>query len=624
MQILRKSPTLSRLRHLPAGLRAKATQRVGGLAVRVAPYYKSAFLRRTDFIGITGSCAKTTTKDLVGAVLASRHKGKTSRDSRNLPSGIARTILRVAPTDEFCAVELSGTMADSGATFKDMLDLVAPKIGIVTNVGTDHIAEFKTPENIAKVKGQLVEALPEDGVAILNADDDRVLAMRSRCRCRVVTCGSSQDADVRATEVRSEWPEPLSLRVHHGENSATVTTQLHGEFWAQPVAAAIATGLEMGVPLEAAAAAVGSVQAFARRMEPVDRDDGVSFICDCAKTPIGAVPITFDFMKKAKAKRKIIVVGSLADFPSSSSNTPYISVAKQGLEAADIVVFAGRWAAKVLTVKKNAPPGAMEIFPSVSSARAFLRNTLRPGDLVLLKGGKKDLLPTLIETTRKRDETAAQSAPPKSRSIADKLLGGRSGSASGGEQQRSGAITLPFRREAAGLQVIVGLGNPGANLKDTPHNVGHRALDELATALGLSWTSADRAMVACGAQGDVDLCLIKPMTPLNVCGTVVAELSQGIGFAASECIVVYDDADTPLGNVRLRLHGGDGGHRGIRSVILEMGTFEIRRLKIGVGRPESGNNLSEHVLTSFDEESRAKADAACSSAAKRLNDMIGK
>ncbi len=134
-----------------------------------------------------------------------------------------------------------------------------PHVGIVTVVGTDHIRKFGSLDAIAAEKGELIASLPTDGLAILNADDARVLAMRQRSMARVVTFGRAPKADLRAFSVAAAWPQRLTLGIGWQGEFAVVNTQLVGEFWVSSVLAALACALEFGFSL---AEAVPIIEAF--------------------------------------------------------------------------------------------------------------------------------------------------------------------------------------------------------------------------------------------------------------------------------------------------------------------------------------------------------------------------
>lgn len=143
------------------------------------------FLRKTTFIGIVGSNGKTMTKIMCGTVLGTRYQGSFRENSVNFESAIPGSVLQARRSDEYCIVELS--VGKGPGSLRNPLAIVKPRIGVVTCIGSDHRSDFGSEDAIAREKGRLIRELPADGVAVLNADDPRVIAMRSECRARVIT-----------------------------------------------------------------------------------------------------------------------------------------------------------------------------------------------------------------------------------------------------------------------------------------------------------------------------------------------------------------------------------------------------------------------------------------------------
>jgi PTH1 family peptidyl-tRNA hydrolase len=151
------------------------------------------------------------------------------------------------------------------------------------------------------------------------------------------------------------------------------------------------------------------------------------------------------------------------------------------------------------------------------------------------------------------------------------------------------------------VKLIAGLGNPGATYENTPHNVGFDVVDALAQRLQLGWknSSGFHAHVARTTCAGEALLLVKPQTFMNLSGTSVAPLLRYYGGEPKDLTVVSDDADLPLGKLRIRAAGGSGGHRGLASVIEALGTEAFSRVRLGVGR-EDRQGLADHVLGKFD------------------------
>jgi PTH1 family peptidyl-tRNA hydrolase len=167
--------------------------------------------------------------------------------------------------------------------------------------------------------------------------------------------------------------------------------------------------------------------------------------------------------------------------------------------------------------------------------------------------------------------------------------------------------------------VVVGLGNPGPEYRGSRHNVGQRVLDRLVreTFRG-SWRRDDSILLARGTWRGEPVRLVKPVAFMNVSGPVVARALGRLHAAPADLILVYDDIDLPLGTVRVRMKGSHGGHRGVRSVIDALGTQEIRRVKVGVGRPDAKEAVPDHVLAPFTHEELPVVETAVAAAAERV------
>lgn len=154
------------------------------------------------------------------------------------------------------------------------------------------------------------------------------------------------------------------------------------------------------------------------------------------------------------------------------------------------------------------------------------------------------------------------------------------------------------------MKLIVGLGNPGKKYENTPHNVGFEVLDRLCGDCGGVFRLALRfqAEVARVRRGSDELLLCKPQTYMNCSGESVAPLLRYYRCLAEEMIVVLDDADLALGRLRIRGQGSSGGHRGVASIIEQVGVSAFARVKLGIGRGESRRSLVSHVLGKLDGE----------------------
>jgi len=148
------------------------------------------------------------------------------------------------------------------------------------------------------------------------------------------------------------------------------------------------------------------------------------------------------------------------------------------------------------------------------------------------------------------------------------------------------------------LLLIVGLGNPGGEYEDTRHNAGFMLVDRLSRDYSVKLKKGGKGLWGEGRIAGEEVILLKPMTYMNLSGLAIAEVLQKHPLPPESIIAAFDDCDLPLGKVRIRKGGGSGGHRGLASLINTIGTREFPRIRLGVGRPSSGD-IVDYVLSPF-------------------------
>jgi PTH1 family peptidyl-tRNA hydrolase len=161
------------------------------------------------------------------------------------------------------------------------------------------------------------------------------------------------------------------------------------------------------------------------------------------------------------------------------------------------------------------------------------------------------------------------------------------------------------------VKLIVGLGNPGREYRDTRHNIGFMVVDEIARRHGIGWASGPSqiAETLVGKKfGSVPLMLAKPLTYMNLSGDVVAGLTRYFDIDVADLFIVVDEAALPFGRLRARARGSAGGHNGLKSVIERLGTTEFPRLRLGVGRGDGRRDLADHVLAKFERSEQAELE----------------
>jgi UDP-N-acetylmuramoyl-tripeptide--D-alanyl-D-alanine ligase len=340
-----------------------------------------SMLSRTCVIGITGSAGKTTTKELLHAALATRHRCTKSSNSNNQLYDVARSLLSSAPWTRFCVQEIGASVP---GTFAPMMALLKPQVAVVTNVGNDHIQAFRTREAVAAEKVRLVASLPADGIAVLNADDPLVAAMASHCNARIVTYGMRSAAQFRAEVMTDKWPDRLALRIHHDNDTVLASTQLLAPYQATNVLAAVATACSLGISLEQAAQAVGRHEPMLGRMSVYRSARGVTVIRDDWKAPDWSLLKAVQYIADARAARKLIVIGTISD--SGGRRHLYRNAVAGAVAAADRVLLVGPRAAAASRRLGTVGGEKLLAFALAQDAARWLTDFVREGDLVLLKG----------------------------------------------------------------------------------------------------------------------------------------------------------------------------------------------------------------------------------------------
>ncbi|MFG6193830.1 UDP-N-acetylmuramoyl-tripeptide--D-alanyl-D-alanine ligase [Nonomuraea sp. JJY05] len=273
---------------------------------------QAAALPKVTVIGVTGSAGKTSTKDLLARLTARVGPTIAPVGSFNNELGHPLTVLRADLETRFMVLELA---ARNIGHIKDLTRIAPPQIGVVLNVGTAHLGVFGGKEAIAKAKGELVEALPRTGVAVLNADDPLVRAMASRTDARVTFFGRGESASIRAEGVTVDARGRASFTLRTPSGSAPVSLQLYGEHAVDNALAAAAAGYELGLPVATIAAELSQATPLSRwRMEVTDRADGVTVVNDAYNANPDSMRAAFAaFEVLGRGRRRFAVIAALRE-----------------------------------------------------------------------------------------------------------------------------------------------------------------------------------------------------------------------------------------------------------------------------------------------------------------------
>ncbi|MEV6809655.1 UDP-N-acetylmuramoyl-tripeptide--D-alanyl-D-alanine ligase [Streptomyces sp. NPDC017248] len=341
-------------------------------------------------VALTGSAGKTSTKDLIAQVLGRKAPTVFTPGSLNNEIGLPLTALTATEETRFLVLEMG---ARGIGHIRYLAGLTPPKIGLVLNVGTAHIGEFGGREQIAQAKGELVEALPADGTAVLNADDPLVRAMASRTQAKVVLFGESAEADVRAENVRLTDSGQPAFRLHTPSGASDVTMRLYGEHHVSNALAAAAVAHELGMSAAEIALALSEAGSLSRwRMEVTERPDGVTIVNDAYNAnPESMRAALRALAAMGRGRRTWAVLGKMAELGDEAlAEHDAVGRLAVRLNVSKLVAVGGIEASWLQLGAYNEGSWGEESV-HVSDAQAaidLLRSELRPGDVVLVKASR--------------------------------------------------------------------------------------------------------------------------------------------------------------------------------------------------------------------------------------------
>ncbi len=347
-------------------------------------------LPQARIAGITGSSGKTSTKDLAAQLVERLGPTIAPAGSFNNEFGHPLTVLRADAATRYLVLELS---ARGTGHIAYLCRIAPPRYGVVLNVGRAHAGEFGGLDQVAQAKGELVEALPADGVAILNADDPRVLAMASRAQARVVTFSAQgADATLRAADVRLDELGRPGFTLRTPDGCVPVTLRLHGAHNVPNALAAAALARELGLGLADIADGLGAAVARSRwRMEVHRRADGVTVINDAYNANPESVRAALAALRHmARDGRGFAVLGHMAELGDTSrASHEEIGEYAAGAGLAGLITV-GEEAAPILSGARRVSSWHGEALgvPDGAAALAVLADRLKPGDVVLVKASR--------------------------------------------------------------------------------------------------------------------------------------------------------------------------------------------------------------------------------------------
>jgi len=364
---VRVDDPIAGLQRLAAGIRTRMTARL---------------------VAITGSSGKTITKELTAAVSRARFATVASEASFNNEIGVPLTILAAGVDTEVVVAEVGSRGVGH---IEALMPVLRPDVSVVLNVGPAHIGLFGSMENVRIAKGELVEGLAPEGVAVLNADDAAVAEMASRTRGRTVTFGTGAGADVRAEDVTLSGDGTASFTLVSDGGRAEVSMRIPGEHLVSDALAAAAAGLVLGVATDEAAAALSSADGPMWRMQMVYAPEGWRVLNDAYNAnPASTAAALKTLVTIGRGRRTWAVLGTMAELGEfSTAEHDRIGRLVVRLGVSRLIVI-GEHARPLYEAARFEGMTLEEagLVADTDEAVAMLRASLAPGDVVLVKASR--------------------------------------------------------------------------------------------------------------------------------------------------------------------------------------------------------------------------------------------
>ncbi len=351
----------------------------------------------TQVVGITGSVGKTTTKAIVASVLATKYRVQANPLNYNNEVSVPLCLLELRPETERAVIEHG--MYTTGEIAL-LCRWTRPRIGVVLNVGPTHLERAGSLEAITQAKRELIEALPADGAAVLNADDDRVRSMAAHSPAPVWWFGTAEDARVRGTDLASDGARGFDFTLHLDGASRRVHVPLPGRHLLSNVLAAAATALADGLTLDEVAAAIEALD-VPLRLNVIELPGGITVLDDTYNAQPASTIAALDLLDEMSG-RHVALLGDMREL-GDLSRVEHERVGRRAAEVVALLITIGDEARALGEAARAAGLGDVQHVDSRDAAIEALRARLAPGDVVLIKGshalGLEHVVTALSERT---------------------------------------------------------------------------------------------------------------------------------------------------------------------------------------------------------------------------------
>jgi UDP-N-acetylmuramoyl-tripeptide--D-alanyl-D-alanine ligase len=344
-------------------------------------------------VGVTGSAGKTTTKEAIAHVLATRFRVLKSEGNFNNHFGLPLMLLKLEPEHDVAVIEMG--MSHAGE-IRALAKIAQPEIGVVTNVAPVHLQFFESIAGIARAKYELIESLPANGTAVLNADDEYVSQFGRDFRGKVVLYGTLPASTVRAENIQPKGADGSEFDVVIGNSRACVQLPLVGSHNVLNALAAVAVGIERGLKLTEAAEALATLAPPHKRGQVVQLGN-ITVINDCYNSNPKALDAMVDALVAMPARRRIVVAGEMLELGAAGEEL-HRQAGRHMAEKKVDALLGVRGLAQAMVESAAGAGVRAEFVNTPEAAGVWLARETRDGDVVLLKASRGVKLEKALET----------------------------------------------------------------------------------------------------------------------------------------------------------------------------------------------------------------------------------
>lgn len=371
---------------------------------KLATNYRRLLPPTTRLITVSGATGKTTTKEMIAAVLAERYQATKTPANQNNHIGAPLSLLQINRDHDFGVIELGSNHAGE---MRRLTEIVRPQIAVVTNIGLAHVEHLGDEAGVAHEEGTPLEYLPRngDGLAVLNADDKWCAELRARTHATVITVGIDQFADVRASNIVINGDVKFRLNIAKKKEDVIIRLRTLGRHQIYNALQAAAVGYFLGMELDEIRVGLEGMEFPAMRMQPVERG-GIRFVNDCYNANVPSMQAALRMMRETPAGgRKIAVLGDMLELGAWTEIAHREMGALAAASSLDWLITVGdaaRWIAEQAQ-QTGMEPHRIKSVGEVQDAAALIRELAQPGDLVLLKGSRKLQLEKILQLEKMLD-----------------------------------------------------------------------------------------------------------------------------------------------------------------------------------------------------------------------------